>query len=52
MRELDARVALSPTEPVALVGHDYGAQLAYPAMARAAHRSVAPCCSPAPIRPW
>lgn len=29
---------LSPDEPVHLVGHDYGAQLAYPAMARAAHR--------------
>lgn len=30
--------ALSPDEPVALVGHDYGAQLAYPALARAPHR--------------
>lgn len=29
---------LSPEAPVALVGHDYGAQLAYPAMARAPHR--------------
>lgn len=29
---------LSPHEPVALVGHDYGAQLAYPALARAPHR--------------
>ena len=30
--------ALSPDAPVALVGHDYGAQLAYPALARAPHR--------------
>ncbi len=30
--------ALSPDEPVHLVGHDYGAQLAYPAMTRAPHR--------------
>jgi pimeloyl-ACP methyl ester carboxylesterase len=30
--------ALSPEAPVALVGHDYGAQLAYPALARAPHR--------------
>ena len=29
---------LSPDEPVHLLGHDYGAQLAYPAMARAPHR--------------
>lgn len=32
---------LSPEAPVALVGHDYGAQLAYPAMARASHRFTA-----------
>lgn len=30
--------ALSPHAPVALIGHDYGAQLAYPALARAGHR--------------
>jgi pimeloyl-ACP methyl ester carboxylesterase len=30
--------ALSPAEPVALIGHDYGAQLAYPALATAPHR--------------
>ncbi len=30
--------ALSPDRPVSFVGHDYGAQLAYPAMARAPHR--------------
>ncbi|MGL4175148.1 MAG: alpha/beta fold hydrolase [Dermatophilaceae bacterium] len=30
--------ALSPDAPVHLVGHDYGAQLAYPALARAGHR--------------
>lgn len=30
--------AVSPREPVHLVGHDYGAQLAYPALARAGHR--------------
>lgn len=30
--------AVSPGEPVHLVGHDYGAQLGYPAMARAGHR--------------
>jgi pimeloyl-ACP methyl ester carboxylesterase len=30
--------ALSPDEPVSLIGHDYGAQLSYPAMARAGHR--------------
>lgn len=30
--------ALSPTEPVHLVGHDYGAQLAYPLTARSAGR--------------
>jgi len=29
--------ALSPDAPVALIGHDYGAQLAYPALARAPH---------------
>lgn len=29
---------LSPHEPVHFIGHDYGAQLAYPAMARAPHR--------------
>lgn len=29
---------LSPDAPVYLVGHDYGAQLAYPSMARAPHR--------------
>lgn len=29
---------LSPQAPVSLVAHDYGAQLAYPAMARAPHR--------------
>lgn len=33
--------ALSPDSPVALIGHDYGAQLAYPAMARAPHRFTA-----------
>lgn len=44
--ELDALVedllavidAVSPDRPVGFVGHDYGAQLAYPAMARAAQR--------------
>ncbi|MFI7215887.1 alpha/beta fold hydrolase [Micromonospora maritima] len=30
--------ALSPDGPVHFVGHDYGAQVAYPAMARAPHR--------------
>jgi len=30
--------ALSPRAPVHLVGHDYGAQLAYPTLARAPHR--------------
>ena len=30
--------ALSPDAPVSLVGHDYGAQLAYPALARAPQR--------------
>lgn len=30
--------ALSPHAPVYLLGHDYSAQLAYPAMARAPHR--------------
>ena len=30
--------ALSPGAPVALVGHDYGAQIAYPALARAPQR--------------
>ena len=30
--------ALSPNAPVSLVGHDYGAQMAYPAMARSPHR--------------
>lgn len=30
--------ALSPDRPVALVGHDYGAQLAYPLLARAPQR--------------
>ena len=33
--------AVSPDAPVALIGHDYGAQLAYPAMARAPHRFTA-----------
>ncbi len=30
--------ALSPDAPVSLIGHDYGAQLSYPAMARVPHR--------------
>ena len=30
--------ALSPDAPVGFVGHDYGAQLGYPALARAPHR--------------
>lgn len=29
---------IAPHEPVHLIGHDYGAQLCYPAMARAPHR--------------
>ncbi len=33
--------ALAPGAPVRLVGHDYGAQLAYPAMARAPQRFAA-----------
>jgi len=33
--------ALSPDDQVFLVGHDYGAQLAYPALARAPHRFAA-----------
>ena len=33
--------ALSPGQPVALLGHDYGAQLAYPALARAPGRFCA-----------
>lgn len=35
---LAVTAALSPDDPVFLVGHDYGAQLAYPAMARSPHR--------------
>ena len=30
--------AVSPAEPVALIGHDYGAQLAYTALAERPHR--------------
>lgn len=33
--------ALSPDNPVAFVGHDYGAQLAYAALAQAPHRFTA-----------
>jgi pimeloyl-ACP methyl ester carboxylesterase len=29
---------LSPDAPVSLIGHDYGAQLSYPAMARSPQR--------------